>query len=431
MKLVIALVIVCGSVWAQCPGGNALRFTGECWTGNYVTIPNSPELSEFSQITVECWFKQLAPVPCYEENIFNKSNSVYDAGTIQLFVSNSCCDWNGAHLTFGFHQSDIEGYWADWPHDLTLNEWHHIAGVWDGSFVTLFIDGELAASTPMSISGTVGNVVSGAYLNHHAWTGGESERLSAIIDEFRISAVARYLTNFNPPNEKFIPDENTVLLYHFDESNGSTVHDASSNAIHGSTINNPQWICSDASLPVELLSFSAIARDESVVLSWVTGAESEMSHFEIERDGAVVANVQATNRATGNRYQWRDEALENGREYVYTLTSVDLDGSREQVGQVSATPRANEVPSEFMLLQNYPNPFNASTTIEFLLPEVSDVTLTLHNLLGEEVATLSSGVMSAGVHRVNFDAGELSSGIYFYRLQAGEKMMQKKMAVVR
>ena len=44
---------------------------------------------------------------------------------------------------------------------------------------------------------------------------------------------------------------------------------------------------------------------------------------------------------------------------------------------------------------------------------------------------LSSGVMSAGVHRVNFDAGELSSGIYFYRLQAGEKMMQKKMAVVR
>jgi hypothetical protein len=98
---------------------------------------------------------------------------------------------------------------------------------------------------------------------------------------------------------------------------------------------------------------------------------------------------------------------------------------------IEATATPAPVPSEFMLLQNYPNPFNAATTIEFVLPDAADVTLTLHNLLGEEVATLSDGMMSAGVHRVNFDAAGLSSGIYFYRLQAGEKMMQRKMAVIR
>jgi regulation of enolase protein 1 (concanavalin A-like superfamily) len=184
-------------------------------------------------------------------------------------------------------------------------------------------------------------------------------------------------------------------------------------------------------LPVELLSFDARAEDQNVLLSWLTGAETNLSHFEITRDGVVMANVSAINSATGGSYQWRDVNLTNGREYSYTLTSVDFDGSREQIGQLHATPRADEVPSEFALLQNYPNPFNASTTIEFVLPAASEVSLTLHNLLGEQVATLAEGTHNAGLHRLNFDAASLTSGIYFYRLSAGNFTAQKKLVLIK
>jgi hypothetical protein len=86
----------------------------------------------------------------------------------------------------------------------------------------------------------------------------------------------------------------------------------------------------------------------------------------------------------------------------------------------TATPGApNEVvPTEFSLMQNYPNPFNPETNIPFALPVRSNVKLSVYDLLGREVATLAEGTFEAGAHTVNWNASELSSGVYFYRLDA-------------
>jgi len=78
------------------------------------------------------------------------------------------------------------------------------------------------------------------------------------------------------------------------------------------------------------------------------------------------------------------------------------------------------VPQEYSLSQNYPNPFNPSTTIEFALPKSAFVTLKVYNLLGEEVATLVAEQRSAGIHRLNWDARGLATGVYLYRLKAGD-----------
>ena len=75
-------------------------------------------------------------------------------------------------------------------------------------------------------------------------------------------------------------------------------------------------------------------------------------------------------------------------------------------------------PSNFMLDQNYPNPFNLSTTIRFLLPRSCFVTLQVFNISGEEVTTLISQEFTAGKYVLNWDAVDLTSGIYFYRLHA-------------
>lgn len=85
----------------------------------------------------------------------------------------------------------------------------------------------------------------------------------------------------------------------------------------------------------------------------------------------------------------------------------------------------------FRLEQNYPNPFNPFTTINYELPNAGNVKLAVYNLLGEEIKTVVNGFMEAGMHSVTFDAEELNSGIYFYKLESGSFMQSEKMIVIK
>ncbi len=90
-----------------------------------------------------------------------------------------------------------------------------------------------------------------------------------------------------------------------------------------------------------------------------------------------------------------------------------------------------EVPMEFTLMQNYPNPFNPSTVIRYGIAQQSPVTLTVYNLLGQQVVNLVDEVQSAGYYEVTFDAQHLSSGVYLYRLQAGDYVETKKLMFLK
>jgi hypothetical protein len=94
-------------------------------------------------------------------------------------------------------------------------------------------------------------------------------------------------------------------------------------------------------------------------------------------------------------------------------------------------PTAPDLPKVFALQQNYPNPFNPSTTIRYGLPQRSQVSLTVSNTLGQQVATLVQGEKEAGYHEVRFEASRLSSGVYFYRIQAGDFVQARKLLLLR
>jgi hypothetical protein len=185
-------------------------------------------------------------------------------------------------------------------------------------------------------------------------------------------------------------------------------------------------------LGVELNSFSAIAGNNNVTLNWATASETNNDRFELVRDGNVVAQVPSLGNSSGHNYSWTDGDVANGRTYSYNLVSVDVNGLREELATETATPRVNgAMANEYTLAQNFPNPFNPTTEIAFNILEAGVVTLKVYNLVGQEVATLVNGSLEAGTHTVAFDAANLTSGIYLYRLEAGSFAAEKKMVLMK
>jgi len=118
--------------------------------------------------------------------------------------------------------------------------------------------------------------------------------------------------------------------------------------------------------------------------------------------------------------------------YNYVLTKEDVKGLYRTVTGVETEEDVAEIPDKFDLDYNYPNPFNPSTTIRYKLPEASKVKLTIHNTLGQKVATIVNlNNQEAGFYNVEWSADNMSSGIYFYRLEAGNFIKIRKMTLLK
>lgn len=113
---------------------------------------------------------------------------------------------------------------------------------------------------------------------------------------------------------------------------------------------------------------------------------------------------------------------------IWTSNGVVLESPG---GVTSVNDPSGSLPTEFSLEQNYPNPFNPSTKISFSIPEKSNVSLKVYDVLGNEVTNLVEGDFLAGAHEVNFNASKLASGIYFYVLKAGSFSQTKKMNLLK
>ncbi|MFX0194684.1 MAG: SBBP repeat-containing protein [Candidatus Hodarchaeota archaeon] len=180
--------------------------------------------------------------------------------------------------------------------------------------------------------------------------------------------------------------------------------------------------------PVELVSLTAVVSNNTVELIWKTSSESNNLGFEVERSQnrvyftkiGFVAGQGTT--AISHQYSFVDKNLLSGT-YYYRLKQIDIGGRFEYSSIVEVII---DLPREFMLYQNYPNPFNPVTTIKYQLPLRSQVKLVILNLLGEEVTTLADTTQGPGVYQVQWDASGLSSGVYWYKLEAGNFSQTKK-----
>jgi len=189
-------------------------------------------------------------------------------------------------------------------------------------------------------------------------------------------------------------------------------------------------------LPVELSSFSAVNLGNGIKLTWRTETEVSNYGFDIER---ALSNSQNLNwykigfvEGYGNSnspkdYSFIDENATTGK-YSYRLKQIDTDGKFEysKVIEIDLGSSMN-----YELSQNYPNPFNPSTTISFAVLESSLINLSVFNSLGEKIEELVNEVKEPGVHTIEFNAKDLSSGTYFYRIHVNDFTQIKKMVLVK
>lgn len=195
-------------------------------------------------------------------------------------------------------------------------------------------------------------------------------------------------------------------------------------------------IALDPIVPVELSSFSASVNSDNILLNWTTATELNNRGFEVERkttstnDWDVLGYVEGRGTTTEPKtYSYQDYDVKSGRSYSYRIKQIDYNGNFTYYNLAQTIEFGS--PVKFELSQNYPNPFNPATVISFSLPQKSNVTVKIYDILGNEVRTLINETKDAGKHSVNFNATSLSSGVYFYSIKAGNFTETKKMTLIK
>ncbi|HZW38114.1 MAG TPA: T9SS type A sorting domain-containing protein [Ignavibacteriaceae bacterium] len=187
----------------------------------------------------------------------------------------------------------------------------------------------------------------------------------------------------------------------------------------------------ESPLPVELISFGASVQGNVVSLSWSTSTEINNSGFEVEKKVNGTWSKIGFVKGNGTTTQMHDYSFVDNNVsglVSYRLRQVDLDGSYTYTKEVEVNA---SVPEKFELSQNYPNPFNPNTTIKFNIPNDMKVKLEVYSINGELVNTLVDDYKLAGSYEYNFNASNLASGTYIYRLTAGANVISKKMTLMK
>jgi len=209
-------------------GGNdyALDYNG---TNQYVEVPDNSVL-DTSSITVECWFYPNAPFKGEQQLVAHNN---WDTGTGYVLMIN-----DSGKLVFRIHTANGVRQ-AVGTTNISTNVWHHALGTYDRVTVRVFLDGQMEGtySTTEAIVDCTNPLRFGigAYVLNYFWFDG-------VIDEVRISRIARYSASFSVPTGPYTTDSNTVGLWHFDEGTGTTTADASGNGNNGTLYNGPVWV---------------------------------------------------------------------------------------------------------------------------------------------------------------------------------------------
>jgi endo-1,4-beta-xylanase len=178
------------------------------------------------------------------------------------------------------------------------------------------------------------------------------------------------------------------------------------------------------------------AEPRNPLLIWHVSTSATSYHVQVATDSSFVSTIvdssvadtllQLDTLASYTKYYWHVYSINSGDTGSYSSTANFTTGD-----QISGVDESTGIPQKYSLLQNYPNPFNPTTVISYSIPQSAMVNLTIYNLLGQKITTLINQQQDAGSYKVIFDASSLTTGIYFYRINAGKFSQVKKMLLLK
>ncbi len=419
-------------------GGDALSFDG---SSGYVE-GNLFEAAT-ANLTLECWVNWSGSTSVnFPTIIYNGNSSTNGYGLYLDHVDHS------DELCFLAGGVDVveTGVW------LTEGEWTHIALTCDNT-----LDWKVYVGSTMIDCGIVGPTTPtdgfyvGGMLNANNFYG--------TIDEVRFWNTCRtadQISDYMDVSLTNCAGSNLICYWKFNDGSGSTATDSSGNGNEGKCripygsgyedwttgwVASDAPITSDVSLSVQATDFAVKADVNSVRITWSTESEVNNAGFNVLRQESSSASFNLIGScssddalkgmgtsSTGQSYNFVDTKVKSGETYNYKIQSVSTDGATADLVTLRITV---SLPGDYALYQNYPNPFNPSTVISYKLAALSDVTLKVYDVLGRAFKTLVHERQDAGEHSVTFNAANLPSGVYFYRLQAGTFAETKKLIVLR
>jgi len=336
---------------------------------------------------------------------------------------------------------------------LETGKWMHLAVTEDGSGNVIIYKNGVQVKTGTTAIPAEGPRTK-SYIAKSNWF--SDECFDGKLDEIRVWNIVRTQAEIqNNMNTELTGNESGLVAYYkFNEGTGQIATDSAGNYngtlgdSTGSDSADPTWITSDAPLPVTLSSFTAVFSNGSSVLQWTTQSESNNQGWNIYR--SENENFNESFQINGNlipgagtstepiEYSFEDEhPVENGKSYHYWLESRDFSGDTKSFGPISFTvPENNEEnpddpnTAKYGLFQNYPNPVSNSTTISFNLPEAANCILNIYNSKGQLIKTLNkdNAISDSFIWNGTNNRDEpVSSGIYLFKLEAGDKTYIKKM----
>jgi hypothetical protein len=428
-----------GATLAADRHGNLNRAYNFDGTDDFLEIPHNSSLQPTTQFSVCAWVHPngFYSGRCQGNEIVSKGANDDDPGayTLRFGDLDNDCDIfaPNKHFGLGINFSGSARRGVESTTVISLHRWYFVVGTYDGSVMKLFVNGLLEDN--LAVSETFANNSSDITIGKHQ-NPSFPYLVNGIIDD--ICLYNRALT-----------DDEIVDLF----GNGGRV----AIDIKPQSCPNSLNTKSKGRLPVAILGTSDFdVNDVDVSTVQLEGVSPLRSNIK-DVSTPVVDPQDECDCTTDGAYGFDDLSLKfdtqdivtalgpvnDGDQIVLTLTGNLNDGtaiegqdciiiksSRENAIEVIAQAQRS-LPENHALLQNYPNPFNPSTTIEYALPQRAMVEIKVHDVLGREVATLLNEEKPAGAYTVRWNADGVASGVYFYRLQAGDFVDTKKLLLLK
>ena len=240
-------------------------------------------------------------------------------------------------------------------------------------------------------------------------------------------------SNANPDESFYWDGSQWQDMYYYEDPGGPT------NNVNTANLCIKALTLDEGNIPVELTSFTAVNKGTKVVLEWATATETNNHQFEIYRrsifenttgDWTLLGYREGKGTTTEPQYYTYEDDITgiNANTLEYRLKQIDYDGTYTYSEVVTVS---NLAPNGFVLEQNYPNPFNPSTKIKYSITGKQLVSLKVYDVLGNEITTLVNEEKPSGTYEVEFNASNLSAGVYYYTIVTDGFVQTKKMILLK